>query len=201
MTSRIDAWANGGANDICPAGFSVPTGAELTAELTVGTTTNATAFSSFLSRVNTRILIYQRLKQGVMHFFSNATNTKAEGTTVELEGCIAAGDVQTLISRTTPQVGARANRANRAILVIAVASNWDSQEAGEEDGHESRTSGTTETLASSITPATSMFIIEKVSPWDWTSIDSSNASRIDAIINKPDWIYSGSIPVSSFTNA
>jgi hypothetical protein len=26
---------------------------------------------------------------------------------------------------------ARANRANRAILVIAVASNWDSQEAGE----------------------------------------------------------------------
>jgi hypothetical protein len=39
-------------------------------------------------RVNTRILIYQRLKQGVMLFFSNATNTKAEGTTVELEGCI-----------------------------------------------------------------------------------------------------------------
>ena len=51
------------------------------------------------------------------------------------------------------------------------------------DGHESRTSGTTETLASSITPATSMFIIEKVSPWDWTSIDSSNASRIDAWAN------------------
>jgi hypothetical protein len=68
-------------------------------------------------RVNTRILIYQRLKQGVMHFFSNATNTKAEGTTVEIEGCIAAGDVQTLI------------------------------------------------------------------PWDWTSIDSSNASRIDAWAN------------------
>jgi hypothetical protein len=40
-------------------------------------------------------------------------------------------DVQTLISRTTPQVGTRANRANRAILVLAVASSWDSQEAGE----------------------------------------------------------------------
>jgi hypothetical protein len=38
---------------------------------------------------------------------------QAEGTTVELEGCIAAGDVQTLISRTTPHAGASANSANR----------------------------------------------------------------------------------------
>jgi hypothetical protein len=51
VASRIDAWANGGANDICPAGFSVPTEAELTADTMSATTTditgNAKAFSSF----------------------------------------------------------------------------------------------------------------------------------------------------------
>ena len=47
--SRIDAWANGGANDICPAGFSVPTEAELTADtISANITGNASAFSSFL---------------------------------------------------------------------------------------------------------------------------------------------------------
>lgn len=49
---RIAAWANGGANDICPAGFSVPTKAELAADTISATTTDtintATAFSSFL---------------------------------------------------------------------------------------------------------------------------------------------------------
>jgi hypothetical protein len=47
--SRIDAWANGGANDICPAGFSVPTEAELAADtISANITGNASAFSSFL---------------------------------------------------------------------------------------------------------------------------------------------------------
>ena len=50
------------------------------------------------------------------------------------------------------------------------------------DGHESRTSGNKAILATTITPATSMFI-NSVSPWDWTSIDSSGASRIDAWAN------------------
>ena len=50
------------------------------------------------------------------------------------------------------------------------------------DGHESRTSGNKAILATTITPATSMFINSK-SPWDWTSIDSSGASRIDAWAN------------------
>ncbi len=49
---RIDAWADGGVNDICPIGFSVPTDAELTADTTSATTTDVininTAFSSFL---------------------------------------------------------------------------------------------------------------------------------------------------------
>jgi len=40
---REDAWADSGANDICPSGYSVPTEAEFTAE-----TNSATAFSSFL---------------------------------------------------------------------------------------------------------------------------------------------------------
>jgi hypothetical protein len=41
------AWADGGANDICPPDFSVPTKAELAAETTdIGTT--AEALSSFL---------------------------------------------------------------------------------------------------------------------------------------------------------
>ncbi|WP_162262071.1 inverse autotransporter beta domain-containing protein [Bathymodiolus septemdierum thioautotrophic gill symbiont] len=50
--SRTAAWADGGVNDICPAGFSVPTDAELAADTTGATTTDiinsATAFSSFL---------------------------------------------------------------------------------------------------------------------------------------------------------
>lgn len=50
--SRTSAWADGGVNDICPAGFSVPTEAELTADTLSATTTDitnsATAFSSFL---------------------------------------------------------------------------------------------------------------------------------------------------------
>jgi uncharacterized protein (TIGR02145 family) len=50
--SRTSAWTNAGANDICPAGFSVPTEAEITADTINATTTDitntATAFSSFL---------------------------------------------------------------------------------------------------------------------------------------------------------
>jgi hypothetical protein len=44
---RMAAWADGGANDICPPGFSVPTEAELAADVwdIDGT---ATALSSFL---------------------------------------------------------------------------------------------------------------------------------------------------------
>jgi uncharacterized protein (TIGR02145 family) len=51
-SSRASAWINAGTNDICPAGFSVPTEAELTADTISATTTDitntATAFSSFL---------------------------------------------------------------------------------------------------------------------------------------------------------
>ena len=51
-SSRASAWINAGANDICPAGFSVPTKAELEADTINATTTDitnsATAFSSFL---------------------------------------------------------------------------------------------------------------------------------------------------------
>ena len=48
-TLRTASWANGGANDICPAGFSVPTEAELTADtINANITGNASAFSSFL---------------------------------------------------------------------------------------------------------------------------------------------------------
>jgi uncharacterized protein (TIGR02145 family) len=51
-SSRTSAWTNAGANDICPAGFSVPTEAEITADTISATTTDitnsATAFSSFL---------------------------------------------------------------------------------------------------------------------------------------------------------
>ncbi|SMN13699.1 Probable aggregation factor core protein MAFp3, isoform C [Bathymodiolus heckerae thiotrophic gill symbiont] len=50
--SRTNAWSNGEANDICPAGFSVPTEDELRADTKDATTTKiinqATAFSSFL---------------------------------------------------------------------------------------------------------------------------------------------------------
>jgi hypothetical protein len=41
------AWADGGANDICPRGFSVPTEAELAAD-TKDIKDTATALSSFL---------------------------------------------------------------------------------------------------------------------------------------------------------
>jgi uncharacterized protein (TIGR02145 family) len=49
---RSTAWVDGGANDICPTGFSVPTEAVLMADTINATTTEitsaATAFSSFL---------------------------------------------------------------------------------------------------------------------------------------------------------
>jgi uncharacterized protein (TIGR02145 family) len=51
-SSRTSAWTDGGANDICPIGYSVPTEAELVADTTSATTTDiinsATAYSSFL---------------------------------------------------------------------------------------------------------------------------------------------------------
>ena len=51
-TNRSDAWKDGGSNDICPVGFSVPTSVELAADTVSATTTKitngATAFSSFL---------------------------------------------------------------------------------------------------------------------------------------------------------
>ncbi|SMN17658.1 hypothetical protein CRYPA_1452 [uncultured Candidatus Thioglobus sp.] len=54
--AREAAWADGGANDICPAGFSVPTEAELAADTSNATTTNITnqltAFASFLKLPN-----------------------------------------------------------------------------------------------------------------------------------------------------
>jgi uncharacterized protein (TIGR02145 family) len=50
---RSAAWADSGANDICPVGFRVPTKTELTADTTLinepnNVTDNATAYSSFL---------------------------------------------------------------------------------------------------------------------------------------------------------
>jgi hypothetical protein len=45
---RAAAWADGGDNDICPAGFSVPTEAELRLATTTKVKDIATAFSSFL---------------------------------------------------------------------------------------------------------------------------------------------------------
>ena len=46
---REAAWANAGANDICPVGYSVPTILELKADTTDASITNlATSFSSFL---------------------------------------------------------------------------------------------------------------------------------------------------------
>ena len=51
-SSRTSAWIDAGVNDVCPAGYSVPTEAELTADSTEATTTDitdaATAYSSFL---------------------------------------------------------------------------------------------------------------------------------------------------------
>jgi len=52
-----------------------------------------------------------------------------------------------------------------------------------DDGHESRTSSNTTTLASSITPGTSTFVKNSTSPYDWTSADSSGASRTSAWAN------------------
>ena len=43
---RTTVWEDGGANDICPTGFSVPTEDEITAETII--TNTSTAFSSFL---------------------------------------------------------------------------------------------------------------------------------------------------------
>jgi uncharacterized protein (TIGR02145 family) len=46
---RIAAWKDGGVNDICPAGFSVPSTAELKEDtLNSDVKNTATAFSSFL---------------------------------------------------------------------------------------------------------------------------------------------------------
>ncbi len=45
---RIVAWADGGVNDICPAGFSVPTQKELKEDITDINNNNATVSSGFL---------------------------------------------------------------------------------------------------------------------------------------------------------
>ncbi len=49
-SGRIDAWEDGGKNDICPAGFSVPTKAEISAEISAPSniTDLSSAASSFL---------------------------------------------------------------------------------------------------------------------------------------------------------
>ena len=48
------------------------------------------------------------------------------------------------------------------------------------DGHQSRASGATATLASTITPATNTFITNGTTPFDWTSTDSNGALRTAA---------------------
>jgi hypothetical protein len=48
------AWADGGDNDICPKGFSVPTKAELAADVW-GIKDTATALSSFLKLTSTAL--------------------------------------------------------------------------------------------------------------------------------------------------
>jgi len=61
-------------------------------------------------------------------FILNATNTKTVGTIIAVDVRIATVDVKIAtirpISRTTPQIGVRANIVKRAIRPIAVASNW-----------------------------------------------------------------------------
>jgi hypothetical protein len=82
---RTVAWADGGANDICPAGFSVPTEAELTADTIGATTTNITnidtVFSSFLKTNNCSALECYILSAGHAIYTKclilNTTNTKA----------------------------------------------------------------------------------------------------------------------------
>ncbi|VVM18775.1 hypothetical protein BSPWISOXPB_918 [uncultured Gammaproteobacteria bacterium] len=63
---RAAAWADGGSNDICPVGFSVPTEAELAADTISATTTTIinkdTAFSSFL-----KIPVAGYPKYGIMY--------------------------------------------------------------------------------------------------------------------------------------
>lgn len=49
-----------------------------------------------------------------------------------------------------------------------------------DDGHESRTSSTTSTLASTITPGTNTFVTIDAVPYDWTTADSSGSSRTSA---------------------
>jgi len=51
------------------------------------------------------------------------------------------------------------------------------------DGHESRTSGTTTTMATTITPGTNTFVTTNAAPYDWTTADSTGSSRTSAWIN------------------
>ncbi len=70
-----------------------------------------------------------------LRLIPNATNAKTDGTKIAVEIRTATGDAQTATirprSRETPQVGERANTVKRASRMIAVASNWDFEEAGE----------------------------------------------------------------------
>ncbi|SMN16318.1 hypothetical protein CRYPA_155 [uncultured Candidatus Thioglobus sp.] len=49
-----------------------------------------------------------------------------------------------------------------------------------DDGHESRSSATTATLATAITPGTNTFITINSSPHDWTTADRTGSSRTNA---------------------
>ncbi len=70
-----------------------------------------------------------------LRLIPNATNAQTVGTISAAETRSVTADVQTATirptSRATPQVDVRANIVKRAIRTIAIASNWDFEEAGE----------------------------------------------------------------------
>ncbi len=66
-SSRANAWKDGGVNNICPAGFSPLTDAEMKADTISATTTVTNANTAFSSFLNWSITGRRNAKDGVLH--------------------------------------------------------------------------------------------------------------------------------------
>ncbi|SMN17134.1 hemolysin-type calcium-binding region protein [uncultured Candidatus Thioglobus sp.] len=110
------------------------------------------------------------------------TYTITDSDTITFEG-------KTYASVRTPDTGKVWLDRNLGATQVATSST-DSAAYGHlyqwgrnDDGHESRSSATTATLATAITPGTNTFITINFSPLDWTTTDSTGSSRTNAWSN------------------
>lgn len=132
----------------------------------------------------------------VYNFTATATDTAGNTTTqsvvitvTDVSETFASGDTfngQTYLTVTSPDTGRVWLDRNLGATQVCTSSTDSAcygdlyQWGRDDDGHESRSSSTTTTLASTITPGTNIFILNSTTPYDWTTTDSTGVSRTSA---------------------